>query len=110
MHSTSFYSFNLIDQYKSPAASISRGFLDAENDFKDGKAYFKQINSAYPPLEKSQLGDMYKEYAPWSNWRCGFGLRPFHTIALNLKDYGYNTHYVTAYNTRLISMIETERQ
>lgn len=102
-----FYSFNLIAEYKSPEISSRRGYEDAISDFRNNYAVFKSINGEYPFVTKEQLNGQYKEYARrWGGW-CGTTSNSIKNIALNLKDYGYNSYYVTSYNAKLILLIES---
>jgi hypothetical protein len=100
-----FYSFNLIEEFKSPEISSKRGSMDAISDFKEGYAYFKSIDGIYPLVEESLLETVYNKYAPINRWYCGTGSNTFKQIALDLKDYGYNKYYAISYNAELISLI-----
>ncbi len=105
------YSFNLISEYKSPEASSQRGYEEAVSDFKNSYAVFKSINGEYPLVTEEQLNGEYSRYSPWAwgGW-CGTVSNSIESIALNLKDHGYNSYYVTSYNVTLISLIEKQKR
>ncbi len=106
-----FYSFNLIAEYKTPEASSQRGYEEAVSDFKNNYAVFKSINGKYPLVTEDQLNGIYSQHSPkaWGMW-CGTTSNSIKQVALNLKDYGYNSYYVASYNVTLISLIEKQKR
>lgn len=99
-----YRSMNLIDSYQSAEASFSRGIEDANYEFKNNHAQFKSIDGEYPFVDEKDFSGKYEKYAPRMYFLCG--VVSFESIALDLKDYGYNRNYVTSYNAHLMYLIK----
>lgn len=100
----------ILEELKDPASSTDRGFQSAEEDFREGEAYFKEWNQNVPGVSAVDLKRKYKEYKPLIYWRCiVYGDEGVEQLALNFSDHSYNEYYVTAYNQRLKTLIENKK-
>ena len=90
----------LIDFAEDPQKSVVRGFDDADKEYEEGIASFRSYKGRYLGVSDAEIKASSERQPSFIRFYCGFG-RLKDSIALNIRDYEYNHHYVLAYNTRL---------
>ena len=100
---------SILAQISSPEESVKRGFAGAEQDYTKGYVRFLRWGDEVPGLTREELNGKYLDYAPYYGlWRCVVGA---HTgvsqFAIDRSAAEFNEYYVTAYNRRLKTIIDS---
>jgi|GEM_PF-6810681 len=103
----------LIELAEDPALSIQRGNVDAIADFGGKFRSFKEVyidgsGWVVPGEPETDLAGRFKDYDPRNRFMCVW-MHPVQEMALKIRQYEYNEHYVVAYNIRLSSLLYGEK-
>ena len=102
----------LIEYAEDPKTSIQRGISEAQRDFEENHAHFRQIfiegkGWIYPGVLDQELEGEYEGYF-WGYGWCGTS-SPLEKISLNITTHEQNENYAMAYNLELIKLLHREK-